>query len=303
MNLSVLIPGYNEEIFLRFCLESIFVATEKWQGNVDVIYSDNNSTDNSIAIAREFEAKFSNFRLLNSEDNYGSRANWAKLIKSCSTEWICFIDAHDALSPDYLEKIQEQIKKFPHESLYFSNEIRINESNLEVIPKIESHKYTFDWRRNKRIWQTILYTSHLTEIHGVMRKSDQLIGILQSGKSWYYDITMFFHLMTKGRVIYASEGAYFRRYRDSIGMDYMHINGAGENQTRLERVLGNSKDNFSNIYNGIDAYNIIKNDLRVMTKTFAKLVLFLKYRNSKLSYFVFRGIRFILIRMFSLKLK
>ncbi|MDE2025328.1 MAG: glycosyltransferase family 2 protein [Patescibacteria group bacterium] len=54
MKVSVVIPVYNEERYLRACLKSIFAQEEMPD---EVIVVDNNSTDKSVEIAKEFPVK------------------------------------------------------------------------------------------------------------------------------------------------------------------------------------------------------------------------------------------------------
>jgi glycosyltransferase involved in cell wall biosynthesis len=52
---SVVIPAYNEEIYLLSCLESI--KSQDYAGEYEVIVVDNASTDNTAKIARDWGAK------------------------------------------------------------------------------------------------------------------------------------------------------------------------------------------------------------------------------------------------------
>ena len=52
---SVVVPAYNEESFLHFCLESI--KNQDYAGDYEVIVVDNASTDNTARIARDWGAR------------------------------------------------------------------------------------------------------------------------------------------------------------------------------------------------------------------------------------------------------
>ena len=53
--MSVVIPAYNEEIYLFSCLES--VRNQDYAGEYEVIVVDNASTDNTAQIARDWGAR------------------------------------------------------------------------------------------------------------------------------------------------------------------------------------------------------------------------------------------------------
>ena len=58
--ISIIIPVYNVEKFVRQCLDSILSQSYK---NYEVILIDDKSKDSSLDIIREYEKKYSNFLL------------------------------------------------------------------------------------------------------------------------------------------------------------------------------------------------------------------------------------------------
>ena len=56
--ISIIIPVYNVEKFIRQCLDSILSQGYK---NYEVILIDDKSKDSSLDIIREYETKYSNF--------------------------------------------------------------------------------------------------------------------------------------------------------------------------------------------------------------------------------------------------
>lgn len=56
--ISIIIPVYNVEKFIRQCLDSILSQSYK---NYEVILIDDKSKDSSLDIIREYETKYSNF--------------------------------------------------------------------------------------------------------------------------------------------------------------------------------------------------------------------------------------------------
>jgi len=51
IKVSVIIPIYNEEIYIKQCLDSILLQTLK---DIEIICVDDGSTDNSIEILNEY---------------------------------------------------------------------------------------------------------------------------------------------------------------------------------------------------------------------------------------------------------
>jgi len=98
MLLSIIIPIYNVEKYLRKCLDSILQQTFM---DYEVILVNDGSPDNSAAICEEYVAKDSRFRLVN-QKNAGPGAARNHGLDEAQGEYICFIDSDDWVEQDYL---------------------------------------------------------------------------------------------------------------------------------------------------------------------------------------------------------
>ena len=96
---SVIIPIYNVEKYLRECLDSVVNQTLK---DIEIICINDGSTDNSLAILEEYASKDSRIILLNQE-NQGQGVARNNGIKISKGEYTAFIDPDDWVELDYLE--------------------------------------------------------------------------------------------------------------------------------------------------------------------------------------------------------
>lgn len=93
---SVIIPNYNYGHFLGQAIESVLNQTYK---NIQLIVVDNQSTDNSIDVAKKFGA---NLTLI--QKPHGGVSSARNLGFSQTTgEYICFLDSDDTWVPDKIE--------------------------------------------------------------------------------------------------------------------------------------------------------------------------------------------------------
>lgn len=103
MSVTIIIPSYNQEPYLREAIESALAQTEA----CEVIVIDDGSTDNSLAIARSYEPKVK----VISQVNKGLASARNTGIMNASGEWIMPLDADDVLDPkcvgELLFKAQE----------------------------------------------------------------------------------------------------------------------------------------------------------------------------------------------------
>ena len=97
--ISVIVPIYNVENYLRMCLDSIQNQTYK---NFECLLINDGSPDNSAEICREYAAKDSRFRYFEKENGGVSSARNLGM-KCANGDYITFVDPDDWLDPDYLE--------------------------------------------------------------------------------------------------------------------------------------------------------------------------------------------------------
>lgn len=97
--ISVIVPIYNVENYLRMCLDSIQNQTYK---NFECLLINDGSPDNSAEICREYVAKDSRFRYFEKENGGVSSARNLGIERSEGV-YITFVDSDDWVEPDYLE--------------------------------------------------------------------------------------------------------------------------------------------------------------------------------------------------------
>lgn len=96
---TVIILTYNEEKNIRACLESVADFSE------NIIVVDSGSTDQTIAIANEFDVKV----FTNPFENYAQQRNWAITTLPITTDWILNIDADHRLTPELKANIFQNL--------------------------------------------------------------------------------------------------------------------------------------------------------------------------------------------------
>ena len=96
MILSVIIPVYNVEQYLRQCVDS--VLNQQLQ-DYEIILVDDGSKDNSVGICDEYKKTHSNVIVIHKE-NGGSSSARNTGMKAASGKYIVFLDSDDWWNPD-----------------------------------------------------------------------------------------------------------------------------------------------------------------------------------------------------------
>ncbi len=99
--ISIGIPVYNGEKFIRKCIESVLQQTNK---NFELIISDNASTDSTPKICEEYLNKDDRIIFVRQDKNMGGGWNFNFLLQKAVGEYFVWVAADTFLLPEFLEK-------------------------------------------------------------------------------------------------------------------------------------------------------------------------------------------------------
>lgn len=142
--ISVVIPVFNVEKFLRKCIESVLSQTYT---NIQILLINDGSTDSSGRICEEYEAKDTRVQCIH-QKNAGlseARNTGINLLKG---KYVTFIDSDDYVSIYFIERLYKAIVE-KEADISISNFIRVKENEilndskevhieLQVFDKMES---------------------------------------------------------------------------------------------------------------------------------------------------------------------
>lgn len=107
-SISVIVPCFNVEEYVRECMESILVQTLH---GIEVICIDDGSTDRTLEILEEYQKKADHIKVLQ-QKNQGSGIARNRGIMEAKGEYIAFMDADDFYpSPNTLERVYAVAKE------------------------------------------------------------------------------------------------------------------------------------------------------------------------------------------------
>ena len=103
---SVVIPTFNREQTISYCLNSVLAQTYE---NIEVIVVDDCSTDTTVDVVKSFTDL--RVRHIALEKNSGAQAARNRGIKESTGDWIAFQDSDDEWMPEKLEKQVEALSE------------------------------------------------------------------------------------------------------------------------------------------------------------------------------------------------
>lgn len=126
--ISIIIPTYNMENYLRRCLDSLIVDDEL-MSVLEVLVINDGSKDSSSKIAHEYESRFPNtFRVIDKENgNYGSCVN--RGVKEAAGKYVKVLDADDWFDNESFKSYIAFLKDCSAECV-LTDYARVNESGI-----------------------------------------------------------------------------------------------------------------------------------------------------------------------------
>lgn len=192
---SVAVVTYNSSKTVLETLDSI--AKQTYQ-NLELIVSDDCSSDNTVEICREWIAshkeRFVRTELLTVDKNTGVSANVNRAEQACKGEWLKLIAGDDILLPNCISRFVEYVSKYP-ETVYVFSRVECFGGTPERRAFVEKrHVYDFfTWDNGRQLdflifeWNcvpTVTAFFDLTKAREFGITNDERIPLLEDHPKW-----------------------------------------------------------------------------------------------------------------------
>ncbi|MGI6371842.1 MAG: glycosyltransferase [Caldicoprobacterales bacterium] len=109
MDISIVVPVYNVEKYLKECINSLL--EQDFRGQYEIICVNDGSTDSSLQVLKEYEKSNEKIVLIN-QKNKGLSAARNTGLKNAKGKYVMFIDSDDYLkNPKVLSLLYDEIEK------------------------------------------------------------------------------------------------------------------------------------------------------------------------------------------------
>ena len=141
---SIICPTYNSSSYLKETLESLL--SQKYK-KFEIIFSDDNSNDNTVEILESYKDKFLssgiNVKIIRN-DHGGPGFARNKGLKYASSEWVCFLDSDDLWHENKLLKVSNIIRENQRLNCILHRQYFLGKNN-------KNKEYDFDKYFNRNI--------------------------------------------------------------------------------------------------------------------------------------------------------
>lgn len=137
MTISIIVPIYNVEKYLRQCIESICRQTYQ---DIEIILVDDGSTDGCYEICEEYRGRDSRVVVIHKENGGLVSARKAG-IKAASGECIAYVDGDDWIEPNMYERMYRKMAEYNVDVVMCGRYEDTGKSRKQVFQGIPEGKY------------------------------------------------------------------------------------------------------------------------------------------------------------------
>lgn len=209
--ISVIVPVYNVEQYLPFCIDSILNQTYK---SIEVILIDDGSTDHSGMICDEYAKKDNRIKVFHVKNGGPSVARNLGLFYSMG-EFISFVDSDDRMHPQMLLRMREMLLIHPECQLAlcqfkFDSTYVPFEEIIHGKEHVVQSEYLLDAMfTSKGIINGVPQRTTITSLLNKLYRKDAIKNFRFSGRKWFedYEFNILIYRNIKKAVM--SESAFF----------------------------------------------------------------------------------------------
>lgn len=210
--ISVIIPVYNVEKYLRKCLESVI---EQTLDEIQIICVDDGSTDSSLEILREYEQSDNRIVIITGPNSgYGAAIN--RGIEAANGLYIGIVESDDYILPEMYETLLSAALKYPELDIVKSDAVRfVIEEGQEKCSYISVCKNQLYNRIITIIDEPDCYNAYMINTTGIYKRElfvSNNIKLNESKGAAYQDNGLWFQLFTySSKIMFIDKAFYMYR--------------------------------------------------------------------------------------------
>ena len=235
--ISIIVPVYNAEKYIRRCVNSILTQTFV---DFEVLLIDDGSVDDSGRICDEYAIKDSRVRVFH-QNNQGVSTARNVGLENCTGNWVSFIDADDYISPDFFDcdysNAVDVIQKsysiiYEYENLIVQKPVRSN-----IIKSKKEFLLFYVRKRTNALWDKIIRRDLIGN-----RRFDTTVKV---GEDFLFFLSLINDIT---KYSFNDIGCYFYNIRSGSAMDNVSRNYSGrvkimiQNINHINRILNHDDE-------------------------------------------------------------
>ncbi len=207
--ISIGIPLYNAERYLRGCLDAVAAQT---CGDFEAVIADNASTDSTGEICREYASRDPRFRYVRNEKNLGAARNFNLVFQLAKGEYFRWAAYDDIMAPRALEACAAALDADPAVALAYPKTVIIDSDGVEIERYDDSYVFADDDPATRfAAFLRVVDLRNCNPLFGLMRRAT-LARTMMLGSYHSADKVLLAQMVLLGKFVEVPEYLFYRRY-------------------------------------------------------------------------------------------
>lgn len=140
--LSICIPTFNRFSYLRECIQSILLVPEQYHGHLQVIISDNNSSDSTSAYLDKLQKiTVPDFLIYKHKSSITPQQNWCAAVNGAKSAYILLLSDDDLVRPEGIVCFLENLQHYQNSKLIIFSHNEIDQNSNIIAEHILKQEY------------------------------------------------------------------------------------------------------------------------------------------------------------------
>lgn len=256
MNLSIIIPVYNCEKYLRDCLESI---VNEIDNSTEILLIDDGSNDKSDEIYSKYYKSITIFKNKNHGVSYSRNFG----IKKASGKYIMFVDSDDVLEKNWFKEVINEIKNSEFDICYFSKFIKNKSLKKERVLEETigfNSNYSFSSVWSKVYKKEIINKNNLKFNEEIINGEDLLFNlsfILNSEKFIFRKVSLYRYRINYDSSTHSFKDEYFQSNKEFLKIMKEVLKSKGIDDAVVSEYVDFSR--FNSVYIALYRLSLVGN--------------------------------------------
>ncbi len=181
---SVVMISYNQEKFIRSSIESVLL--QEYQ-NIEIVISDDASTDGTVKIIKEYAEKYPNkFNVITSKKNVGPNENWFKAVIESRGKYAIGLAGDDEFLPDIISEYINIMEEDSNIAICYSDAIVFDTNKQKVLYKLSDKAPTSSGGIDFALSDAIYYSPTLMFRRKLVPEENIFLGIRSGSDIAFY---------------------------------------------------------------------------------------------------------------------
>lgn len=233
---SICVYNYNYGRYLAECLDSIAAQT---YDNIEVLFSDNASTDDSWQIAMDFSLRYEGrMALVRNRENFGPKDNLVNCRRNARGKYLLLLCSDDAIKPDFIKRCVTLLEQHPDAAFALVHREIIDKTGKHIdAPPFYDQTCLIDGEEQAAVYMMAAINPSISQVlynHEKMMNYPLPDNVTNR---WFGQRTMDFGLCLKSPVIYIKEALLLHREHgdnDGAAIDSSLAQGFGQYMLALQ---------------------------------------------------------------------